>query len=86
MDIILVSEKEEIKKPNPLIFERAAKKLGVKLNECIFVGDSLENDYKASNSAGMYAIYKGNNDQNSISTIPNIQDLSEIPCIINNYN
>lgn len=86
MDIILVSEKEEIKKPNPLIFERAAKKLGVKLNECIFVGDSLENDYKASNSAGMYAIYKGNNDQDSINTIPTIKDLSEILCIINNYN
>ncbi|MDW8799346.1 HAD family hydrolase [Staphylococcus pseudoxylosus] len=86
MDIILVSEKEEVKKPNPLIFERAAKKLGVKLNECIFVGDSLDNDYKASKIAGMYPIYKANNDQYSISTIPTIQDLSEIPCMINNYN
>ncbi|PTI60799.1 HAD family hydrolase, partial [Staphylococcus shinii] len=83
---ILVSEKEEVKKPNPLIFERAAKKLGVKLNECIFVGDSLENDYKASKSAGMYAIYKSNKNQNSINIIPTIKDLFEIPCIINNYN
>ncbi|MGW7898358.1 HAD family hydrolase [Staphylococcus shinii] len=86
MEVILVSEKEEVKKPNPLIFERAAKKLGVKLNECIFVGDSLENDYKASKSAGMYAIYKSNKNQNSINIIPTIKDLFEIPCIINNYN
>ncbi|WP_434794834.1 HAD family hydrolase [Staphylococcus shinii] len=86
MEVILVSEKEEVKKPNPLIFERAAKKLGVKLNECIFVGDSLENDYKASMSAGMYAIYKSNKNQNSINIIPTIKDLFEIPCIINNYN
>lgn len=85
MDIILVSEKK-VKKPNPVIFERAAKQLGVKLNECIFIGDSLENDYTASKSAGMYPIYKANNDQNSINTIPTIQDLSEIPSIINTYN
>ena len=42
MSVILVSEKEKIKKPNPLIFEKAANILKVKLKECIFVGDSLK--------------------------------------------
>ncbi|WP_242693644.1 HAD family hydrolase [Staphylococcus nepalensis] len=56
MSIILASEKEKIKKPYPLIFEKVANDLDVELGECVFIGDSLKNDYEASKSVGMQSI------------------------------
>lgn len=53
---ILVSEAVGLRKPDTKIFELAAKNIGVKTNECIFVGDNLEADYRGSAEAGMQAI------------------------------
>lgn len=81
MDVILVSDKENIKKPNPLIFERAAKKLDVDLSECLFVGDSFKNDYEASRLAGMHSIYRLNNENelhNETNQIKNLYELTDI--------
>lgn len=80
MDVILVSDKENIKKPNPLIFERAAKKLNVDLSECLFVGDSFKNDYEASRLAGMHSIYRLNNENelhNETNQIKNLYELTD---------
>ncbi|MEJ7218499.1 HAD family hydrolase [Staphylococcus gallinarum] len=85
MSVILVSEKEKIKKPNPLIFERAANTLNVKLKECIFVGDSLKNDYEASKSVGMNSIYKIDKDNKNYTTETVIRDLSEIIQLIRTF-
>ncbi|RIN05717.1 HAD family hydrolase, partial [Staphylococcus xylosus] len=86
MDVILVSEKENIKKPNPLIFERAAKVLNVDLCECVFVGDSLKNDYEASRSAGMYSIYRLNGENNFYSLSDSIKNLYELTSIVKDAN
>ena len=86
MDIILVSEKEDIKKPNPLIFERAAKKLNVDLCECLFVGDSFKNDYEAFRSAGMHSIYKLNNENKIYTTTNYIKSLYELIDIVKKPN
>ncbi|RIM75438.1 HAD family hydrolase [Staphylococcus xylosus] len=86
MDVILVSEKEDIKKPNPLIFERAAKKLNVDLCECLFVGDSFKNDYEASRSAGMHSIYKLNNENKIYTTTNYIKSLYELIDIVKKPN
>lgn len=84
MDVILVSEKENIKKPNPLIFERAAKNLDLELYECLFVGDSLKNDYEASRLAGMYSIYRLNNENNMYKVTNHIKNLYELTEIVKN--
>ncbi|MCD8786517.1 HAD family hydrolase [Staphylococcus gallinarum] len=86
MDVILVSEKENIKKPNPLIFERAAKKLNIDLCECLFVGDSYKNDYIASKSAGMYSIYRLNNENKIYTTTNYIKSLSDLTDIVTKSN
>jgi putative hydrolase of the HAD superfamily len=44
VDLIVISENEQIKKPDPLIFRRAAERLGVRPDECLFVGDHARND------------------------------------------
>lgn len=59
-DAVLVSETENLRKPDRRIFERAAQKLGVAADQCIFVGDNPEADVAGARDAGMLAVwYKG---------------------------
>lgn len=57
-DVILVSEWEEIKKPDPEIFKRALTQLNVSPEQSVFVGDHPENDVKAAQNIGMNGIWK----------------------------
>ncbi len=43
-------------KPDKEIFLRTLEKLGVSADEALFVGDSLENDYKGAENAGIKAL------------------------------
>ncbi|KAB2442212.1 HAD family hydrolase [Bacillus luti] len=55
---ILISEAEGMKKPHPDIFKRALQKLGVKAEECLYVGDHPENDVLGSEQVGMFGVWK----------------------------
>ncbi|WP_439021343.1 HAD family hydrolase [Bacillus thuringiensis] len=55
---ILISEAEGIKKPHPDIFKRALQKLGVKAEECLYVGDHPENDVLGSEQVGILGVWK----------------------------
>lgn len=57
-DVILVSEWEGIKKPNPQIFMNALEQLNVEPSESVFIGDHPENDVKAAQNVGMKGIWK----------------------------
>lgn len=57
-NMILVSEAEGIQKPHPEIFERALKKLDVKAEECLYVGDHPENDVLGSEQVGILGVWK----------------------------
>jgi putative hydrolase of the HAD superfamily len=58
---ILVSAEEGIKKPNPLIFWRAAARLGIAPEEAVFVGDHPVVDVEGARGAGLRAIWKRDN-------------------------
>ena len=51
-DVVVLSNEEGITKPNPLIFERAAEKLGLLPGECLMIDDKLEN-IEGAKAAGM---------------------------------
>lgn len=55
-DEILLSYEVKMKKPDPCIYEDAAKRLGVELNECVFVGDGGSNELEGAERVGMKAI------------------------------
>lgn len=57
-DVILISEVEGLRKPDPEIFSRALNRLGIEPHESIFVGDHPINDVDASLNAGMKGIWK----------------------------
>lgn len=55
-DIVLTSYEMGILKPNPKLFNSMLKKLKVKENEVIMVGDSLKDDIKAAEDLGIKGI------------------------------
>jgi len=56
-DLILVSDAVGWRKPHRKIFEEALKKLGVKAEEAIHVGDSPEEDIKGAKQLGMKTVF-----------------------------
>jgi putative hydrolase of the HAD superfamily len=56
-DFIIVSEEAGCKKPDPRIFDMAAKKLDLKPEECIYIGDHPLNDIEGASKIGMQTIW-----------------------------
>lgn len=54
-DVVVLSSDEGITKPNPLIFERTAERLGVNASACLFIDDLPENCAGAK-AVGMQAV------------------------------
>ena len=56
-DIIVVSEEVGVSKPKPEIFWSACRRAKVKVQQCNYVGDSLQNDALAAEAVGMKGIW-----------------------------
>lgn len=63
LDVAVVSGDEGVHKPDPEIFRRAAARLGVPPEECVYVGDHPVNDVQGALAAGMQPVYIGVTDQ-----------------------
>jgi putative hydrolase of the HAD superfamily len=57
VDLIVISGNELVKKPDPLIFRRAAERLGIQAAECAFVGDHPYNDVYGAGAVGMKTVW-----------------------------
>jgi putative hydrolase of the HAD superfamily len=57
MDVILISEREGIRKPDRAIFQRAVDRLGVRSGAAWFVGDHPEFDVRGAAEAGLTAVW-----------------------------
>lgn len=58
VDVILISEQEGVAKPTPTIFLRAARQLGARPEECLFVGDNPEADIWGARQVGMKTVWR----------------------------
>jgi putative hydrolase of the HAD superfamily len=82
-DVILISDFEQIRKPQAEIFHRAAQRLGVIHQECVFVGDNPEADIIGAKNAGMKTIWKRNLSwQEAKEANAIIDELHEIPSLL----
>ncbi|MBW8350372.1 HAD family hydrolase [Bacillus sp. IITD106] len=80
-DAILISEWEGMKKPDPAIFKKAANRLNVTHEECMYVGDHPDNDVKGAQNSGMIGVWKRDTGwQNVVADyiIDDLQDLIKI--------
>lgn len=81
-ETILISEKEDIKKPDPLIFKKALGQLTISPKECVFVGDHPINDVKTSKEVGMLGVWKKDSHWEDVDADFIIQDLMELTLLI----
>ncbi len=85
-DVILISEVEQVRKPQPEIFKRAMNRLGVSAQDSVFVGDHPEADILGAKSAKMWTIWKRNSHwQKAKEADVTIDELSEIPLILEQF-
>ncbi len=56
VDVIILSHKVGLRKPDPKIYKKCIQELNVKMNEGVFVGDDLEKDVLIPKSLGMKSI------------------------------
>jgi putative hydrolase of the HAD superfamily len=85
-DVILISEIEGMRKPQPEIFQEAMNQLGVAPENSFFVGDNPEADIEGAKNAKMRTIWKRNSHwfapKDADATI---DELSEILAIVNDH-
>ena len=81
-DVILISEWEGIKKPNPQIFLKAMEKLNVQPSESLFIGDHPENDVKAARNVGMKGVWKKDPQWTDVVADAIIDDYLTLPLIM----
>lgn len=77
-DIIVGVDTVQCMKPHPDIFKYALKKLKVKPEETVFVGDDVERDYKGATNACMHALLIDRKEKQKQSGLKTIKNLKEI--------
>ncbi|HEY3159073.1 MAG TPA: HAD family hydrolase [Vicinamibacterales bacterium] len=58
MDVVLISEREGVRKPEAEIFHRALERLGVSAHDAWFVGDSPDADVAGALAAGLRPFWR----------------------------
>jgi len=84
-DAILISEIEQVRKPQVEIFQRAMNRLRVSASDSVFVGDHPEADIVGAKNAGMRAIWKRNSHWEAKQADAIIDELSEIPLVLEQF-
>ena len=56
-DGILISSEAGVKKPHTAIFDVAAKRFGIELENCVYVGNDLHDDVLGASGAGLKTVY-----------------------------
>jgi len=79
-DVLVFSDELQLAKPDPRIFEAAARGLRVEVAHCAFVGDNPHNDVAGSLAVGMFAVQIGAKTRDGVTAVPSarIDTLSEL--------
>jgi len=78
-EFAVISAAEGCEKPDPTIFRLALERAGTSPDRVLFVGDSVEEDYRAARALGMRAVLiDRHNRHRELVDIERIRDLREI--------
>lgn len=81
-DVMVISGKEGVEKPDPVIFLRALERGGAKAEESVYVGDHPEIDFEAAESVGMSAVLIDRRGRHSGFRGARIDSLSDLPSLL----
>lgn len=85
-DVILISESENLRKPDPRIFARAMARLNVLPPHSLFVGDHPTTDVEAARKAGMIGVWKKDAGWDVAEADYSIDELTEVNRIVQELN
>ena len=93
-DIILTSAVAGVRKPNPLIFQKALAHWGVKPEQAVMVGDLVSADVVGANQLGIFSVWITRrinpNDQRDLAALhppkATIASLSELPGVLDQWS
>lgn len=83
--VVAISSRIGHWKPKREIFQKACEMGGYQPQECVYVGDNLEEDAVASKAAGMYGVWLNRKNQDKDGRVPVIHSLAELPAILKKY-
>ncbi|WP_245411499.1 HAD family hydrolase [Alkalicoccus urumqiensis] len=86
MDIVLISEWEKVKKPDPAIFMQALKRLNVAPAASVFIGDHPINDIEAAKGVGMRTIWKRGPGVEPAAADAVVDRLLDVPEVMERWN
>ncbi len=80
VDFIVSSEEAGREKPSREIFDMVLAKAGCMPEECLFVGDHLQKDYRGAESAGMHALWyhPGPDEEEGDPAVNRIRSLEQV--------
>lgn len=64
LDVAVFSSLEGVQKPDPHIYQIAVARLGVKPEDCLYIGDGDSHELTGASQAGMYPVLIRNPDEN----------------------
>jgi len=77
-DVVVGVDTTQCMKPHPDIFKYALRKMKVRPEEAMFVGDDVEADYKGAGNVGINALLINRTEKKELSDLKTITDLREI--------
>ena len=78
IDVRISSAEVRVEKPDPRIFELAAREAGVSASDCLHAGDDIANDYEGARSAGMQSVLVDHADAHSGSPHARVTSLAAL--------
>lgn len=78
VDVLIASSTLPFGKPHPLAFSAAVERLGVRAEEVLMVGDSLDKDVRGALAAGLRAVLLDRSDAHAGVDVPRIRSLREL--------
>jgi len=78
IDVRISSGAARVEKPDPRIFELAAREAGFPLGECLHAGDDITNDYEGARSAGMQSVLVDHGDVHGASSRTRVTSLAAL--------
>lgn len=77
LDVVLIGGEEGVAKPSPEVFRRAAQRLCVSPEKCVYVGDYPPNDLVGAQRAGMVPLYLDMSGQDD--RFPEVERITSLP-------
>lgn len=78
IDMLVTSEEAGVEKPGEAIYDMTLRKLGVKPEETVFVGDDFERDVEGPLKAGMRPIWLSGDRREGIPSADSLQQVEQI--------